>query len=370
MFVKEPAFGHHAAREPVGLHQRRGNPQFGPVRNIHTPFTLYLTGAEALAEPVGVGLEAGGAVIRCVLDNVRGQEGRLHGRADAFAALGVGQAGGIADQQDAVVDQGPLGMVVEEVGVALELPGQVLGDPLLGLHPGDEVVEVMLEVVRVLAAQADVEKVVLAEDPGVAHQVPAEPEFRGVLAHPAPFGLLRGHLELHFLGGHRGLMAPWAFADGCRHRAEVATGPDDQWRLVFAVEAPFAVVGAFQGLELDPFGTLAAAALEQVVVELAAADAIADRRAAMIVFHRLLAHHTDPEAMDRLHDVLTSVVRGVDIQNPQYGGRHPAGAGLVPGKGLLVDDQGPVTTLGQRPRHGGTGRAAADDQGIVALYHQ
>src|SRR5690554_8179711 len=84
-------------------------------------------------------------------------------------------------------------MGIEQVGVALEPSGQVGGNAAFLLHIVHEGFKVIRKPVIVLPPQANVQEVTLPEYPGIALEVPAEPELRGVAPGFAGLGLLRSH---------------------------------------------------------------------------------------------------------------------------------------------------------------------------------
>ena len=56
----------------------------------------------------------------CCCDCFGGQEAGFDGGADFLAALGVGHAGCVADEEDSVVEDFAIASAVEQVGVAEE----------------------------------------------------------------------------------------------------------------------------------------------------------------------------------------------------------------------------------------------------------
>ena len=154
------------------------------------------------------------------------------------------------------------------------------GDSVVGhfdraglLQIADEIFHVAGDFVRIGAAESDVEEVVLAKNPAVAAHVAAEEKF-GKIAGDFRFGRLRRvHLELDFLRHHRGRCT--LVAEIARDRTEMSAGADQNSRPDVAVHQPAAVRALDRGNGL----TLAesrSASPQQVFVELAAANAVAD----------------------------------------------------------------------------------------------
>src|SRR5690554_7938123 len=74
---------------------------------------------------------------------------------------------------------------------------------------------------------------------------------------------------------------------------------------------------------------------KQVVIKLAAADAVTDHFT-VVVLHRVLAHHADAEAANGLQGAAIAILGGINIQAGQYSGGYPACAGFIPGEFGLV----------------------------------
>jgi len=171
--------------------------------------------------------------------------------------------------------------------------------------------------------------------------------------------------ELHLLRRHDGLR-PVAGCEPPRHRAEVPPGAHHEGGLDLAVHHP-AAAPALQAPERGLEPEAGAGALQQVVVELAAADAVAHRLAE--ARPRLpVPDAPHGEALQGLADPLLRVDPRVHPERTEDGRGHPAGAGLVAGEGAPVQDQDVQTRLAQPRSRRGARRTAPDDQDVSALH--
>src|SRR5208282_6254761 len=89
------------------------------------------------------------------------------------------------------------------IGVTRKLRRQVIGQPALLLQPRVEIIHPLRKLLRIDAAQADVEVIALAEAPTVAQQVVAEEEFRRMRRNAAGSFLVGAEFDLHLLGRDR-----------------------------------------------------------------------------------------------------------------------------------------------------------------------
>src|SRR5271165_6055219 len=132
-----------------------------------------------------------------------GDQSRFDSRADALATLGIRQAGGIANEQYAVIENLSLGAAKQAVGVARDAAvGDRDGARLAKI--AYEVFHMMRDLMRVGAAESLIEVVVFAEDPAVAQHIAAEEELGDFAGDLRPRGLRPVHLKLDFLRQHRG----------------------------------------------------------------------------------------------------------------------------------------------------------------------
>src|SRR5271165_4570472 len=109
-------------------------------------------------------------------DGVRGDQARFNCRADAFSALGIRQAGGIADQQHALIDDRAMRVTKQAVGMAGNCVARYIDTASL-LQNANEVFYMAGDLVRVGAAESHIEVVVLTEDPAITAHVPAKEQF-------------------------------------------------------------------------------------------------------------------------------------------------------------------------------------------------
>jgi hypothetical protein len=111
-----------------------------------------------------------------------------------------------------------------------------------------------------------------------------------------------------------------------------------------------------------------AGALEEIVVELEAADRVADdMRIARV--DRRAAEHGRAEAPDVLDGQPGgAVLFGIELEQPEHPGRDPPGTDLVTGEARAVEDDDIPAGAAQHPRAGGPGGAAADDYRIAVSH--
>ena len=219
----------------------------------------------------------------------------------------------------------------------------------------------------VLAAEADVQVVPLAEAPAVAPQVGAEEELGRVAADRAG-GAVQARLDL--LGGDDRLR-PRRAVEEARHGTEVSAGSDHHRSLQAVVRHPLAAAPLEPGQGLADVEARAGA-LEQVAVELAPPDAVAHRLREARLHLGAGAVRAEPagaEAGDRLQRPSRAVVRGIDLQDVEHGRRDPAGARLVAREAGLVEHHDVEPRAPQAPRATRSGRTAAYDECVQALRH-
>src|SRR5271165_867701 len=163
---------------------------------------------------------------------VSSDQARFDGGANAFATLRISQARGIADQQDAIVENGAMRVAKQAIGMA--------GDAVAGhldiaslFEDADKFLYVAGDFVRISAAESDVEEVVLTKNPSVAAHVAAKEKFRKIARDVRTGSLCQVHLELDFLRHYRGRRT--LVAEITRNRTEMSTGADENSRPDVAV---------------------------------------------------------------------------------------------------------------------------------------
>src|SRR5450759_3722517 len=130
---------------------------------LRDEMTQRLQGVPLLTQPViqklAIEFQSAGAVIALGgEDAVGGNQSRLDGRADAFAAFRIRQAGGIPDQQNGVVQNCPFRVAEEPVRVSQNsFAGHF--DVSAALEKAKELVAVLGEAVIIHAADADGEDI-------------------------------------------------------------------------------------------------------------------------------------------------------------------------------------------------------------------
>ncbi len=221
-----------------------------------------------------------------------------------------------------------------------------------------------IEVTVVAAAEPDVEKSSLPHAPAVAFEVAAEEQLWSVAGYAAAAVF---QLELRLFGDD-GPDCIAAAAQVTRHWTEMAARTDDHWCRNGAVGHPH-VSPSLQRRQSRALNHAGARAVQQKAVELAAPDGEA---------HDLVVPRLDGRSADdrraKTRNLLNReagrpVLSGVEFEQFEHPGRHPAGANFVAGKSCPVEnDDVPSCT----PEHSGTCRArrpTADDE-RVALRHQ
>ena len=294
--------------------------------------------AEALPEAPFVARE-GARVKRSAgrRDHLRRNHRRLDGGADALAAAVIGEPDRVAREDDPVPGRDPPRPPVQDVRVALELRGHAARDAAAIGEPVAERTHVLGDVAVFLAAEAHVEDVLLAEHPAVALEIRAKEDLRSLLRHRALRPLRLGHLELDLVGGHDRLRRADLRPEMARDRAEVSARPHDHRRLGDVVHPPQAV-RALEPLDGMAGELLRPAAVEEVVVELDAADAVA-RHLAVAGLDHSSRHAAGPERPDRLEHPGRPVLVGVEPERLDRGRGDPPRAHLVAGEVALVDDR-------------------------------
>ena len=132
--VEEPAIEHDAAGKPAVGYQSSGEKVAQKFRQRPVRRRGF---AETLAQPGRIGHQSLAAIVLSGFeDRGGGHQPGLDRRPDALAALRIGQAGGIADQQYAVIEQPALGASIHQVGMPVEFFRGVAGDPAA---PADEI---------------------------------------------------------------------------------------------------------------------------------------------------------------------------------------------------------------------------------------
>ena len=357
------------AREPATAQQ--------PVRS-GLPETLHKTArlgrrltVQTLAEACGhlrhIGFQARAPVVALRGEQRVGREhGGLDGRANAFSALRVGKTGGVANEQQAVVDHLARCMWIKQVGVAVKLRGRITWNPAPRFKAIAKCRDMLGKFVIVFATETDIEKVALAKDPAIALQVIAEIKFGAILGHVA--GLLLGgvHFKLDFLRGDNLFVSAEVGAEVTRHRAEMSAGPDHQRRAKLAVDHPV-IAFVLHALERLTQQRARAATLQQIIVKLEAADTVTHGRVVRGVYF-LVADGAGNEAPYRLENAAARVFGGIEFERLDYRRGDPAGTGFVARKGFFIEDQDIQASCPELPGERRTRRTAADNQDVTGFH--
>ena len=199
---------------------------------------------------------------------------------DPLAARGVGEPRRVAHEQHARADDRPRRPFAQAIRVTPQRRREAGRYPARLGQPGQIRADLARERLRVAPAEADVQVVALAEAPAVAREVAQEVQLRPLGRHAAERGLLGRETDLHLLRDDGALRRPPCLGGSAgpqlaRDRAEVPAGADEQRGLDVVVQQPAVALAP------HPDDTLAepqarARTPQQVAVELAAADAVAD----------------------------------------------------------------------------------------------
>ena len=126
-----------------------------------------------------------------------------------------------------------------------------------------------------LAAQPDVQIIAFAETPAIPLEIPAEVQLWRIAADLAFKALQVIHLELDLLGSNGRLVRTEFRAHETRHRAEMSACADDQRRRDCTIDDPLPAI-SLQGFQRLAQTQTRTRALQQIVVQFAAAYAVAD----------------------------------------------------------------------------------------------
>ena len=175
--------------------------------------------------------------------SLSGQKGRLDGGPDAFAALWVGEAGGITDEHETVSDDGTRADARREIRMSAPLePGRPRRFAAAFQKP-DEVIDVGGEMRAVAPPQPNVQVLALSHAPAVSFEIVAEEELSDVWRNRTDMpieSILR--FFRHDRAWRRG-----AIAEAACHRTEVSAGTDHKRRPDLFVGYPDAAVAPERG---------------------------------------------------------------------------------------------------------------------------
>jgi hypothetical protein len=221
------------------------------------------------------------------------------------------------------------------IGVPGILPGILEAELPCLLHRFYEAFEMLRENVRIQAPESDAKEAALSEEPSVADEVAAEIEFRQFAIDGAGLKFGGSHLKLNFARHYR--LRFVVIAEMASDWTEVSAGPDEHIGMDLIVDDP-AVAVAHDGVDGEVFTNASAGAAKQVVVELAATDAIADGLATVehdIVF----AENAGTKAGYILEGAVASVILEVKAECADDLRSDPAAAKLIARKCGAIDDE-------------------------------
>src|SRR5262245_48975846 len=229
----------------------------------------------------------------------------------------------------------------------------------------EERAQLLAEAPRRAAPEPHVQVAALAEHPAIALEIRREVELGDVGLDVERRLLARRHGKLELLRrDHGGRVA--RRRETPRHRAEVAAGADQQRRLEGAVYAP-EPVPALERAQTCSRAQRRLGACEQVVVELAAPDPVADRAAERGAALGV-ADPPHAKALDRLERAAARVLGGIDRERLEHGRRDPAGARLVAGKGGAIEHADGRARAREAPGQRRAGRAASHHDHVETLH--
>jgi hypothetical protein len=136
----------------------------------------------------------------------------------------------------------------------------------------------------------------------------------------------------------------------------------DHGHLDLVVDEP-AAAGAAQAAQRRAFADPRAGAAQQVMIELRAKDAEADR-AFVSGLDRTAAGDSGSKGGDRLERPAAAVLVDVELERVDQGRCDPTRADLVPRKPGAVDDENVQSLPAQRPGAARACRPSADDEDV------
>ena len=185
------------------------------------------------------------------------------------------------------------------------------------------------------------------------------------MANRACLLLAAGHLEFDFLRGNAdfgsGVGPPQS-----RHGTEMTAGAHHEASLELAIHNPLVAV-PLQCRQGHALVNARAAALQQKIVKLEAANPIADGPA-IIGFHLSAAHAACAKSVNRLQHAAAGVLGKINLQFLHDRRSDPSAAHLVSGKDPLVENHRGQARLSQLPCAGAAGGPAPDDQDIARIH--
>jgi hypothetical protein len=143
----------------------------------------------------------------------------------------------------------------------------------------------------------------------------------------------------------------------------VAARPDQQSRLNLTINDP-SVAGSLNTSDLSLLSTASATASQQVVVELAAADAVADNLTVTYI-DPSLPNAADIESGYGLQDSCPAIFFRADLQHIEHGWCDPASTDLIPRKLAFVEDEHVQPRRSESPGTRRSCRSGADNQDIA-----
>src|SRR5580704_9773064 len=127
------------------------------------------------------------------------------------------------------------------------------------------------------------------------------------------------------------------------------------------------LAGAFQACERSSLQNARAAALEEKIVELAAADAVADGFA-VVGDPFAAAHDADANTVDGLEDAGARIFGRIDVEFLKDGRRDPSATDLVAREKLFIEDDRGQPGIPQLPGARAAGGPGAGDQDIARVH--
>ena len=320
-------------------------------------------------------------VVGACVENRRGSEQpRLDRRTDAFAALRIREPDGVAREQHAIAGRATSPGPRQAVGVAAP-PSRL---QCTGWHHaarpklGDKRRGCCRARTRIQAADADVHVTLLAKDPAVAFEVAGEVQLGGVCGRGELAGVLGRDRKLRFLRNDNGparracVSLGWSLelrrrVQQARDGTPVSSRANQDGRAGTVVDDPVAVLPPQTGDRRAEFQPRAGSA-QQIVVELASPDAVADDAVVADESQRRASHDADAKSGDGLQRSPGAILPQVQLEIVNGLRGDPAGAHLVARKRGAIPDGHVETRPAKPPGTRRPCRSAADDDDVVALH--
>src|SRR4030095_3013798 len=227
----------------------------------------------------------------------------------------------------------------------------------------NEAGDMLGEMAAVEPPQADIQKISFPEDPAITLHIRAKEQLGNFATNRTLFLLADVHFKLGLLGRHNRLSSGFR-SQVSRHRTEMTSGSNYQPGFELIVDKP-GVAQPFQAAKSDSFNQPGARTRRKIMVELKAANSIADRLS-VVRLHLGIAHAAGAKPCNRLEDFPAArIVARVDLQFLEHRRSDPSTADLVSGKPAFLEQRDVQSGSHQLPGAGRACRAGTHDYDIA-----